>query len=699
VENLQFQYPSYYIIFCVLAGLLLAGLLYYKSNFFRDQSKKLNLPLGLLRFLGVSLIGLLLLAPIIKRLFTETKAPIVVIAQDNSESLKANLSADQLENYKSQIAKLQGDLNEEYDVRVVSFGSEVGESADFTFEDKVTNISNAFSYIYDNYSDQNLGAVVLASDGIYNEGSSPIYTSAKLDAPVYTIALGDTTEKRDLKIRKVFHNQIAYLGDQFNVEVDISAYNCTAQRPKLMVSKFENRAYTKIKEEAFLINSNDFFTTKTIVLDADNAGVSRYKIAVSQIRDEVSGANNAQEIFVDVLDARQKIVLLANAPHPDLTAIKSALETNKNYEVEIKYAKDPPTSWVDYDLAILHQLPSKAYPIQNSLSQIKQRKIATWHIVGMQSDLNAVSRAQALVDISGDGRNTNDVYAGVNSTFNLFTIDDELKNALPTFAPLTAPFGDFIADATGQALLYQRIGKVDTKFPLLMFGEEDGTKKAILNAEGIWKWKLYDFLQHENHDLFNEMVRKTAQFLTVKDDKRRFQINIPKKIFKENERISFDGILYNQSYELINDPEVNLTIRDDKNKDYNFIFSKKDNSYVLDAGFFPIGNYTFKGKTNHAGQALEYNGQFSIQPIQKEQFETTANHGLLAQLSSQFGGAMVYPDQIGSLSENIKSSGNVKPVMYQSTQARSIINLKWVFFLIFGILAVEWFVRRYFGSY
>jgi len=679
--------------------LVLAGLLYYKSDFFRDQSKKLNVPLGVLRFLGVTLIGLLLLAPIIKRLFTETKAPIVVIAQDNSESLKANMSAEELASYSDQISQLSAELDENYDVRVVTFGESVNESSEFSYSDKVTNISNAFSYIYDNYSDQNLGAVILASDGIFNEGASPIYSSAKLDAPVYTIALGDTTIKRDLKIRKVFHNQIAYLGDQFNVEVDISAYNCTAQRPNLTVSKFVNGKYSTIKEEAFLINNNDFFTTKTIVLDADAPGVARYRISLSRVKDEVSSINNTQEIFVDVLDARQKIAILANAPHPDLTAIKTALETNKNYEIEIKYAKDPVTNWTDYDLAILHQLPSKQNPITNTLSQLVQRKIPTWYIVGLQSDLSAVSRAQALVDITGDGRNTNDVYAAVNNDFNLFTIDERLANALPAFAPVTSPFGEYIADATGQVLLYQKIGKIDTKYPLLIFGEEDGAKKAIFNAEGIWKWKLYDYLQHENHELFNEMIRKTAQYLTVKDDKRRFQVNIPKKIFKENERLSFDAILYNQSYELINDPEVNLVIKDSDNKDFNYVFSKKDKSYSLDAGFFPIGNYTFTGKTNHAGQALEYKGQFSVQPIQKEQFETTANHGLLAQLSAQFGGQMVYPSQINTLAASIQESGNVLPVMYQSTQTRSIINLKWIFFLIFGLLAVEWFVRRFFGSY
>ena len=133
--------------------------------------------------------------------------------------------------------------------------------------------------------------MVLASDGIFNEGSSPIYGSTKLDAPVYTIALGDTTIKRDLKIRKIFHNQIAYLGDQFNVEIDVSAYNCTAQRPKLTISKYANGKYSKIKEESILINSNDFFTTKTVALDAETAGVSRYRVSLSSVKDEVSTVN------------------------------------------------------------------------------------------------------------------------------------------------------------------------------------------------------------------------------------------------------------------------------------------------------------------------------------------------------------------------------------------------------------------------
>ncbi|MBT8218198.1 MAG: hypothetical protein KJP00_00125, partial [Bacteroidia bacterium] len=659
MENLQFQYPSYYLIFCIIGGLFLAGLLYYKADFFREQSKKLNWSLGTLRFFGVGLIGILLLSPILKRLFTETKSPIIVIAQDNSESIQSSMSSEQIVGYAESINTLADDLNDVYDVKLLRFGEMIEESSSFNYTDKVTNISNVFDHIYDNYSDQNLGAVILASDGIFNEGNNPIYSGTKIHVPIYSIALGDTTSKRDIKIRRVFHNQIAYLEDQFNVEIDISAFNATAQRPILSIAKFENGQFKKILEESILINGNDFFTTLTVPLLAESPGVSRYRVSVGAIRDEISLSNNTQEFFVDILDARQKILILANAPHPDLSALKSALETNKNYEIEVKYAKDPPTSWAEYDLTILHQLPSRKDPVNNVIAQINQRKIPTLFIVGSQSDLNAISRIQSIVDITGDGRNFNEVSAKVEDNFNLFTLDEALKNALPTFAPLTAPFGEFIADATGKVLLYQKIGKVDTKYPLMIFGEENDTKMAVLNAEGVWKWKLYDFLQHQNHDLFNNMIRKTAQYLTVKEDKRRFQISLPKKIFKENERISMDAILYNQSYELINDPEVSMTIRDGEGNDYPFIFTKKDRSYFVNAGFFPIGNYSFLGKTNHSGQALEYSGQFSVQPIQKEQFETTADHGLLAQISEQFGGELVYPEMINQLPSKINASGNV----------------------------------------
>ena len=304
-----------------------------------------------------------------------------------------------------------------------------------------------------------------------------------------------------------------------------------------------------------------------------------------------------------------------------------------------------------------------------------------------------------MLSISGDGKNTNDVQATVASDFSSFTINADIKKELPTFAPLIAPFGEFKLGSNGQALLYQRIGKVDTKYPLLAFGEKENVKTGVLAGEGIWKWRLFDYLQRQNHDVYNELMSKTVQYLSLKEDKRKFRVSINKNIFNENESLFFDAELYNESYELVNDPDVSLNITNSEGKKFDFVFNKNGASYSLNAGLFPVGNYTFEGSTFSNGEQLNYKGQFSVRPIQLEVFETTADHGLLRLLSEKYGGGFVQPEEIQSIASIIKEKGTVKPVIYQTTKTRSIINLKWIFFFLVGLLILEWFLRRYFGNY
>ena len=112
-----------------------------------------------------------------------------------------------------------------------------------------------------------------------------------------------------------------------------------------------------------------------------------------------------------------------------------------------------------------------------------------------------------------------------------------------------------------------------------------------------------------------------------------------------------------------------------------------------------MGDYTFLASVNFSGQNLKYDGRFSVEPIQLELYETTADHGLLRLLSDKFGGAVVYPGQMASIAEMIRAKETVIPVIYNTNQTRPVINLKWLFFLLLGLLTLEWFLRRYFGAY
>lgn len=699
MENITFQYPTWYILFCALLGLVVALVLYYKDKTFKDQATWLKGLMSAIRFSAVTLLAMLLLSPLLKSLITEIKKPVIVLAQDQSESITADMDSVQLSAYKQSFKALGDELRKDYDLKEYAFGNKVREGVDFEFTDKVSNMSELLKNLYDLYSNQNLGAIILASDGIYNEGSNPIYAGAKLAAPIYTIALGDTIPKKDLVLKRVFHNKIAYLDDKFSIQIDINAQNCAGGNTTLNVSSVDNGKVNVIEKIPISIKKNEFFTTKEVILDAKRSGVQRYRISLNKINGEVTTVNNNQDIFVDILDARQKILILAHAPHPDLSAIKQIISTNKNYEVTTNYIDQLKVDVSTFDFVILHQLPSVSNDASAVLNTLYEKSIPRLYVVGMQSDIAKFGKIQPLLDLKADGRNSNDVQAKVADNFSLFTLDEGIKNELPKFAPLTAPFGEFTDNANTQVLLYQRIGKIDTKYPLLLFGEQNNIKMGVLCAEGIWKWRLFDYLQHENHAIVDELISKSVQYLSLKEDKRKFRVSVNKNIFKENEEIYFDAELYNNSYELINDPDASLTITNEDKKDFNFTFNKKNKSYSLNAGLFPVGNYTFRGTVMSGGEQLVYNGQFSVKPIQLEVFETTADHNLLRLLSEKYGGAMVYPNSIANVGSLIKGKETVKPTIYQTSKTRSLINVKWIFFALFGLLVIEWFLRRYFGGY
>ncbi len=697
--DLSFQYPAWFLVFCALLGLGYAMLLYFRDTTFREQAPRLHITLGVLRWLVVTILSALLLSPILKNLITETKKPIVVMAQDESESVATDLQGPALDQYKQQWQALRDNLAEQYEVHELAFGDQVREGVNFDFKDKVTNISEALRTVYDLYGGQNLGAVVLASDGVYNEGSNPAYSDAPLAAPVYTVGLGDPTPKKDLLVKRVFTNKLAYLGDKFTMQVDVAATNCAGAQTVLTVSKVNGDQVRQIQSMPINVASNDFFVTKEVQIEADQPGIVQYLITVANIPGEASTVNNRREVLIDILDARQKILLLANSPHPDLTALRQTLEANKNYQISIAYIGAAGLDVSKFDFVVLHNLPSASNDISGILNTLNDKHIPRLFIAGMQTNFAALAKAQGLVNAQSDGKQSDDVQAKVSPKFAAFALAPKVLEELPRFNPITSPFGNFSATPQAQVLLYKRIGKVDTDQPLLAVGETNGIKTGVFLGEGFWEWRLFDYLQHQNHEIFDELVGKTVQYLSVKEDKRKFRVNIDKSIFNENEAITFGAELYDDNYELTNESDVSMSVRNSAGQEFTYTFNKLGKAYTLNAGILPVGNYTYKATTNFNGQNLTYEGKFSVRAIQLELFETAANHGALRQLSEKFGGEFVLPTDMASIAEKIKSKGTVKPVIYQSIKTNPFINLKWIFALLAGLLAVEWFLRRYFGAY
>lgn len=704
LNNISFeQYPIGYLLFCLLAGLAYSAILYFRDKNYSEiatQQRWVLWLMSLLRFLAVSTIAFLLLAPLIRNKFTEIIKPLIIVAQDNSESLAKNFGNADSSRYRQQLQQLASDLSADYTVQTYNFGGDTKEGLRFDYTAKTTDIAQCLDQITNAYTNQNVGAIVLATDGIYNQGNNPLYTNTKANIPIYAIALGDTTPRRDVLVAKVLHNRIAYLGDKFTLRADVAARNCSGSNTILTVYKGDQNG-TKVFSKPITIKNNNFVQTEDIVLEASSPGIVQYTVQVQPVKDEITTQNNTQTVYIEVIDSRRKVLILADSPHPDIAAIRQALEANKNYETTAAFADKFNTPIRNFDMVILHGLPSQKYNITDIISQIKAASLPVWYVLSTQTSVPLFNSAQNLLQINGSGAAANDVKAIASAdNIDIFTVDNAMLQTLQELPPLAAPFGEYKAGANAQTLLKQKIGTVSTQYPLLTIEQSaNSNKTAVLCGEGFWRWRIYDFKKDQSHEATNELVSKVAQYLSAKNDKRKFRVSTPKALYYETEQIIFDAELYNDSYERVNTPEVSLTVYNAAGKAFPFVMNRTSNAYTLNAGFLPIGKYTYEASTTYNNTPYKASGSFSVVAIQLETLQTAANHSLLFSLAQQFGGEVVYPDSVSTLLQQIKTKEEIKPVLYNTYKTQPIINLRWLLAAIIAFLGLEWFLRKYLGGY
>ncbi|MBK8586079.1 MAG: hypothetical protein IPN88_11920 [Bacteroidetes bacterium] len=695
--NIQFltELPTWWVLICLAAGFLYALVLYRKDHSFDSIHPWLKRLLFGLRAVLVFFLALLLLTPLLKTLTREKEKPVIIIAQDNSQSIVINKDSSFYRNeYKKQLTDFANGLKEKFDVKEVNWGDKVSDGIDFSFSEKQTDFSALFSQINDRYEDRNVGAVIIAGDGLYNRGSSPVYDESILKVPYFTIALGDTTVQKDLLISKVNFNKTVYLGNSFPIEVTVDARRLSGASSVLTIKQDSSVLFSK----QISISGNKFNQLIPVVLDAKKTGIIHYKIELSAVAGEMSTMNNIRDIYVEVIESKQKVLVVGNSPHPDLGAIKLSLESSQNYTVKVVMAEAFEGNLSEYNLVILHNLPSTGHPIKELLGKISASSIPTWYILGTQVSIPMFNALGSGINITNNIDKSNPVEAKVNRDFSLFTISSQMEQNISSFPALLTPFGKYRSTANNAVLLYQQIGDITTDQPLQIFNQSTGQRIGVLGGEGIWKWRLSDYSANGNFDAFNEWLLKSVQNLSVKENKTHFRL-ISKNNINENEQVVFDAEVYNDNYELINTPDVNMVITNSAGKSFPYIFSKTEKGYNLNSGFMSAGDYKYKSTVKVSDKVYTSSGQFTVSLLQAEQGESVADHVLLNTLAQKNGGAMFYPNQLNELKDQLLKRDDMKTVSYSHYKLRDLVDVKAIFFILLALLSIEWFLRKRAGSY
>lgn len=638
-----------------------------------------------LRFLIVSFISFLLLAILLKRVQNETELPTILLAIDNSTSVAASEDSTYIKtDFLASLNSFKQELNKKFSTRTLLFGNKVTSEKKPDFSEKETDLENLFTDVENNFSNQNIGALVLVSDGIYNKGADPRKLSEKLGYPVYAIALGDTNEIRDIAIQKIEHNQVAYSGNNFPVEVVINSEKYSGQ--EVVVSLLRN-GIEKAKQ-MIKITADHFLTTCSFSLTAEQSGLVNYTARVSVLEGEKNIVNNTQKFVIEVIDNREKILLLANAPHPDISALREAIATSITYDLEYALIDNFKQPLKAYSLVIMH---GHSVAHAQMITECRNSGIPLWMINPRSAE------TIPGVKINGALSRYNDSEPFLNSSFGLFSISDGLKNLIKKLPAVKTPFGNYVLANGANSVIQQRIGSVETENPIFFFNQVNGLKTAVFIGDGLWRWKMYDFVEHGNYNLFNELISKSIQFLAIKSDKSFFRVDT-KKLINENEAVELSAEVYNRSYELITDPDVSLTLTNADGKKFNYTFGKTTGLYKLNLGLLTPGEYKFEAFVKIKDELFTKNGLIIVKEVVAERINTVANHQLLYQIASQTGGKLVYPNDLEKLKNELLTNEQIKSITYSQITTSPLIELKFLFWTILLLLTLEWFFRKRFYS-
>ncbi|RUT79900.1 hypothetical protein [Ancylomarina longa] len=678
------------LLFILIAFGIVYWQYFFKNRLKNELSKLQLLVLAGLRFLAILLMFLLLLQPVIKHKSYISHKPILIFAQDNSKSILYHRDTSFYKNvYPHRIDSLLQEMNSRYEIHKIEFGSRVQPWSKLNYNATTTNYSQLIEFLKDNYSSLPDVQVLLASDGIYNSGGNPRYQLADLDFPIHTIQLGDTSRMVDVLISSIKSNQIGFVNTNQAVRVGIKALNLKGEKFSITI---KNRGKVLIRDEV-RTDQNTFYLEKEYLVKSDKKGLQQFNVLIQSKVKEYSLKNNKADFVVDVLDTKRNIAICYDQYHPDLAALRSAIEENKNFSTQlVDVSKETPVL-KDVNLLVFYQIPSLNNSDKNLIQKLLLKNIPCLFIIGVKSDISYLNQAKLGVHLIDYKRNFQQSLYLQNEKFSLFELGDAQVKSFESLPPLLSPMADYQFQSEYHILAYQKIKNIQTKIPLIAFTNSGNEKIAWIFGEGFWRWKLYSYRLNYSHDYFNSLINKIVQYLAIDSNRDRLIIRHSNDYF-EGEDINIEAELYNKSYQLNNKSNLVLVLKNKDDKTFQYQFQKSHLAYKLSIPFLDAGRYKYQVLADDESN-LKQQGEFIVRNNNTESKNLQVDKALLQQISKGTNGKYFEGNELDKVFDFFMKIENPKPILSEKISLGKIIDLLFILIFIIILMILEWFLKKY----
>jgi len=722
LANFSFHISTSWILLGALAviAVITALIVYRRTN--PPVSRGLA---GLLAALRALALLLLLLAVFESRFtfsWTERKPPLIAVAIDHSASMAVQdpdgPRLNQLQRALQQDLKkiISADFARQYfqfDGAVRSMGEARFDSLNLSGD--ATNISLALQSISAQLREQNLTAILLFSDGNYNQGGDPSRSAEALDVPIYTVGVGSTQQPADLSITAVDANPFAYTDENTPIQVSISSVGIENAKPTL-----------SLVEGGQVVVSTPLSVSKspnqqTVLLNwtAKSEGRKKLTVQVSQVSGELARENNSRTLYIDVLKSRLLVTLLAGCVSPDIAFFTNALAADTRYRLQVLvqrndgllYTRDNRSSRLDSldqtDLLVLMNFPTsrtnEAYleQVEKSLASYARPvllltgaetafdKMARWQRwLAIRTETLQVGDFPASISLSAEGLNHPIMQipassAGTASAWNLLPpiwVHHRIKSVRPG--------GQVLATVRSSSEANQE------PWPFIVVLSDGLVHSAAILGSSLWRWSLMMKGIGNEDGLYDAFINNLLRWLQLEQKKELVNLTLNKSSYRFGEPVLVQVKLFDARLNPVIGAMVAVQLKT-ANEQKNLLAAEVGNgTYELTLNPETPGDYEIQVMAQKEGHPLgtshslfsvgEYSEELSVQICQKEMLQT---------LASISGGRYIPVDSLASW-QGVLPKQSLSQVRHRHF---NLWNHGLVLLMIIACLAAEWWLRKWKG--
>lgn len=716
--SLSFGLSPFGLLLCLLAAAALTFWAYQRTVPALSPGRRAVL-MGL-RFAALFVLLALLFQPLLRRTTEEAQPPRLAVLVDTSLSLSLDAEGEAAgADVPASVRAVLRGLPEDGPARAARFYAFSGEvaprpAADPAWVDSLaftgprTNIARALEYVREDLKNDNLRGVVLISDGRYNTGRNPLYVAERYPVPIYAVVVGDTTQRRDVQVRRVTTNELAYVGTELPVQVGLRADAYAGETVTVSLL----RGGGVLAQQRVQLPAGSAEIPVDLAVTPAEEGLLRLTVAVSRLPGEATYRNNTESVTVRVLRSKRRVLLLAAAPSPDLSAVRQLLEEDANAEVQPFVQKGPgtfyegalPASFQAYDLIALVGYPGRGAdaatvqrvaaaaeagtPLFFMFSQQTDLNLLRQHLGGVLPAVPATVRpgfSEALVVPTPAGRQ-----------HPLLSVPGAPAAGWQALPPLLVSESRWQTSPDARVLATAEVRGVALDDPVLVVRQRGRLRTTALLGSGTWRWKNLPADLQPLSALWPGLFSNTSRWLTTPEDDRRVRVRPTEGVFDGGEPVQFSGQVYDESLQPLSDAAVEVAVTTPDGTRLPFTMDAVGNGrYVLVAGTLPEGTYRYTATARRGEAELGTDaGTFAVGGLTIEFKETRADADLMRQLAQRSGGALLMPAEAARLAELLQASGTFVPQVRERVQERKLWHMAWLLAVVLALLTAEWLLRK-----